>query len=61
MSRNDDAQKKAGMITDKAFKRNLHSIVNTYLKLRGERRAGRSRLYYPVPYGASKRKIKRSA
>jgi len=58
---NDDAQWKAGVVSDKAFKRNLHSMVNTYLRLRGERRAGRSMQYYPVPYGASKRKIKRSA
>lgn len=61
MSYNDDAQCKAGVVSDKAFKRNLHSMVNTYLRLRGERRAGRSMQYYPVPYGASKRKIKRSA
>ncbi len=60
MSRHDDAHRKAGVVSDKAFKRNLHSMVNTYLRLSGERRAGRSVQYYPVPYGASKRKIKHS-
>jgi hypothetical protein len=61
VSRNDDAHRKAGVVSDKAFKRNLHSMVNTYLRLRGGRRAGRPMQYYPVPYGASKRKINRSA
>lgn len=61
MSRYEDAQKIVGVISDRAFKRNHHSIVNTYLRLRGERRIGKPREYYPVPYRASKRKLKRTA
>ena len=61
MSHNDDAQKKSGVVTDRVFKKNLHSIVNTYLRLIGERRSGQGGRYYPIPYGASKRRINRSA
>jgi hypothetical protein len=48
-------------VTDRAFKKNLHSIVHTYLKLRGERKSGKIRDFYPPSYKSSRKKLKRTA
>ncbi|UCB47037.1 MAG: hypothetical protein JSV25_06380 [Spirochaetota bacterium] len=48
-------------ITDRAFKRNLHSMVHTYLKLRGKKKAGTIKDFYPPSYKAPRRKLKRTA
>jgi hypothetical protein len=61
VSQYKDTQKIVGVISDRAFKRNLHSIVNTYLKLKGERSFKRSREFYPAHYRVSKRKLERTA
>jgi hypothetical protein len=48
-------------ITDRAFKRNLHSMVHTYLKLSGERKCWKIKEFYPSSYKAPRRKLKRTA
>ncbi len=48
-------------VTDRAFRRNLHSMVHTYLRLRGEKIGGKKKEFYPIIYRSSKRKLKRTA
>jgi hypothetical protein len=58
---NQNTLERTELVSDRSFKRNLHSMVSTYLKLKGEKGWGKTRRYYPVPYGTSKRKVKRTA
>ncbi|MBN2322763.1 MAG: hypothetical protein JXQ30_03440 [Spirochaetes bacterium] len=58
---NQDAPERTRLVSDRSFKRNLHSMLSTYLRLKGEKGLRKTRRYYPVPYGASKRKVRRIA
>ena len=48
-------------VTDRAFNRNIHSIVHTYLKLSGEKRSWMIKDFYPPSYKSSRRKLRRTA
>ncbi len=58
---NRDEPERTELVSDRSFKRNLHSMVSTYLRLKGEKGWGKTRQYFPVSCGSSRRKVKRTA
>lgn len=58
---NRKENERAELVSDRSFNRNLHSMVSTYLRIKGEKGPGKSRQFYPVPYGGSRHKEKRTA